>query len=674
MNGSLTLTLPRERPSPSPKCFGKNTHILKEDYERERLRWEKKLEESEQRLMEAAAHNSELFQLKAEQNRKIIDFEKAQKPLIEQNRRLNERIRAANMETRKLEEKLAHVQDELLTLRDQYERVVKENGALREQRAFPEKLEELGRYRAQVLEMSKCITALRQSAAEKDRRHELLVLKLKRMRRAAQQESDRQSCAAGSEGSVEDSGSLGLDTITEDLDEEVELNGDLLVGSRAQADYVLLRQQLEMAHEQLADMQRDMERTRMTNADRMAGTMARLRADLDSARGRERALELQLANAQAQNELLEFQLVELTEGRQQAKTAEMANKLCSTDFVLPMTAEEGSLDEELKKRHTLANDWLHSAQQGMARAVAFPLLGRPERLAVRHGLEALDCLQNQLGFAETELNMANCENGRLQRELETREREWHRQREEEAQLERQQRKKELKAELEQLRKERRDEATAFSRQVEELSGALNDKIHALSDLGDRAAELGAELDICRCQLAASQAENGTMREQLVELAKERDRAELEIGRAKAQLKEAEEFKRGIDQMLADKRVDTDNLRAELGQLRGEKEAQKSQLDQLRVVNRELEAQFNTQMDLIGALKRKLLSKQSEQQQQPGKVASPCGGGGKAWSAGITTRSCGSTEDEQYHSEGSSDDAAAQQQQQQQQKMKTPMGK
>jgi hypothetical protein len=76
-------------------------------------------------------------------------------------------------------------------------------------------------YVLKVLEMSKCITALRQSAAEKDRRHELLVLKLKRMRRAAAaaQESDRQSCAAGSEGSVEDSGSLGLDTIAEDLDE-----------------------------------------------------------------------------------------------------------------------------------------------------------------------------------------------------------------------------------------------------------------------------------------------------------------------------------------------------------------------------------------------------------------------------------------------------------------------
>lgn len=48
--------------------------------------------------------------------------------------------------------------------------------------------------------------------------------------------------------------------------------------------------------------------------------------------------------------------------------------------------------------------------------------------------------------------MANCENGRLRRELEQREKEWERQREE-ANNERMQRKKELKAELEQQRKE-----------------------------------------------------------------------------------------------------------------------------------------------------------------------------------------------------------------------------
>lgn len=89
--------------------------------------------------------------------------------MIEQNRRLNERIKVANGETRKLEEQLAHVQDELLSLvsrggmerqretfpghfqKDAHDRVQKDNAALREQRAFPEKLEELSRYRAQVI-------------------------------------------------------------------------------------------------------------------------------------------------------------------------------------------------------------------------------------------------------------------------------------------------------------------------------------------------------------------------------------------------------------------------------------------------------------------------------------------------------------------------------------------
>jgi len=110
--------------------------------------------------------------------------------------------------------------------------------------------------------MSKCITALRQSAAEKDRRQEMLIIKLKRMRMRAsgQQESDRQSCAAGSEGSVEDSGSLGLDTIAEDLDEDVDLSTELLLNGRgAVGENVILRQQLATANDQLVEMQREID-------------------------------------------------------------------------------------------------------------------------------------------------------------------------------------------------------------------------------------------------------------------------------------------------------------------------------------------------------------------------------------------------------------------------------
>lgn len=54
------------RPSPSPKCFGKSTHVLKEDYEREKARWQQKLDEAAQKLNDASINNSELFQIKAE--------------------------------------------------------------------------------------------------------------------------------------------------------------------------------------------------------------------------------------------------------------------------------------------------------------------------------------------------------------------------------------------------------------------------------------------------------------------------------------------------------------------------------------------------------------------------------------------------------------------------------
>lgn len=49
------------------------------------------------------------------------------------------------------------------------------------------------------------------------------------------------------------------------------------------------------------------------------------REELDSFRKRERLLQQQLANVQSQNELLEFQLVELTEGRQQLENGEVTN-------------------------------------------------------------------------------------------------------------------------------------------------------------------------------------------------------------------------------------------------------------------------------------------------------------------------------------------------------------
>ncbi|KAF7639620.1 hypothetical protein Mgra_00000945 [Meloidogyne graminicola] len=670
LNGSMTTicsgitttqTLPREKPLASPKCFGKNTHILREEYERERLRWEKKLEESEQKLCEAAANNAELFQTKAELNRKIIDFEKSQKPLIDQNKRLNERLKSATTENKKLEQKMAFVQDEWLSLRDQYDRVLKENEALREQRAFPEKLEELGRYRNQVLEMSKCITALRQSAAEKDRRQEIL-----RMRVSGQQESDRQSCAAGSEGSVEDSGSLGLDTITEDLDEDVDLTTELFNGRGTAGENVILRQQLATANDQLVELQKEIDNAKIENANNLEESTNHFKEELEAARKRERILQQQLANSQAQNELIEFQLVELTEGRQQQQQIEnnrekvvLNDKNITTDISVPIKEiNDFQLEEEenewkisgggLNKRKELIPSKIEKLKDGMKKAFEFSILGSSEKCAIKQGLRVIELLQQQLNFVETELNMSNCENGRLQRELEIKEIDIKKQKEE-VQNERQQRKKELKIELELLKKERIEESAAYNHQVNELSIALNEKVHTLGDLNDKIAQLEAELDICRCQLNSSKKEDEFLRSKNIEMNKEIKRLTEELDKIKNELNKSMEDKQSSLKELNQKILFVESSNAEkILKLNEEKEFCKQQCNQLRILNRELESQFNTQMDLIGALKRKLLAQQSE----PGKPS---------WVTATATRSCGSqsTEDEQYHSEGSSEDGGQQ---------------
>uniref|UniRef100_A0A183CBA4 Hcy-binding domain-containing protein n=1 Tax=Globodera pallida TaxID=36090 RepID=A0A183CBA4_GLOPA len=587
----------------------------------ERARWEKKLEEAEQKLSEAAVHNSELFQLKAELNRKIIDFEKSQRPLIEQNRRLNERIKAANGETRKLEEQLAHVQDELLTLKDAYERVQKENASLRELRAFPEKLEELSRYRSQVLEMSKCITALRQSAVEKDRRHELLVMKMKRMRKSAVQESDRQSCTAGSEGSVEDSGSISLDTIPEDLDEAI--SSAVRKAELAQLYGVAGNVNVQGEDVKKLDV---LSNELMINMLKSSFAVSALVSEED-----ENVIEVEIGkqgNYIAPSELR--RLIDRLRTRFPASICSPGSKIGGV---------YAFLDDESKKRRTLSPELLHLTNEALCKAFRSPLLLREDKVAIRHAIEAIECLRNKNGFLESELNMAQCEMGRLRRELETREKEWNGQREA-ALNERRQKKRELKTELDQLKKERSEEASGYARQVEELSGSLSAKMHTISDLTDRTAQLGAELDICRCQLTTSQVELGAIKEQIRECLREKDKAEREASRLRAELEEARErlAKEREERRALEQRTET-----QLNVMKLEQGKDRAEVNRLRTYNRELEGQFNAQMEMLGALKRKLLAIKDKE-----------GGSGKG---GGATRSCGSTEDEQYHSEGSDESTA-----------------
>jgi hypothetical protein len=87
-------------------------------------------------------------------------------------------------------------------------------------------LEELERYRHQVLESAKCITALRASNVEKDKRHDLLVQKLRKIKKALSvRRRDDDDCQSyiGSEGSVD----TELCTIDEDLEDPTLINGEL---------------------------------------------------------------------------------------------------------------------------------------------------------------------------------------------------------------------------------------------------------------------------------------------------------------------------------------------------------------------------------------------------------------------------------------------------------------
>uniref|UniRef100_A0A0N5B0U9 Coiled-coil domain-containing protein 167 n=1 Tax=Syphacia muris TaxID=451379 RepID=A0A0N5B0U9_9BILA len=90
--------------------------MYKEDHERERIRWQQKLDDTENRLSDAEIIISEMNQIKAELNKRIVEMERNQKPLIEQNRRLTERNRILQNEIKKGEQKLCHSRDGFLTL------------------------------------------------------------------------------------------------------------------------------------------------------------------------------------------------------------------------------------------------------------------------------------------------------------------------------------------------------------------------------------------------------------------------------------------------------------------------------------------------------------------------------------------------------------------------------
>uniref|UniRef100_A0A0K0EWP6 JAKMIP_CC3 domain-containing protein n=1 Tax=Strongyloides venezuelensis TaxID=75913 RepID=A0A0K0EWP6_STRVS len=279
------------------QCFGTVQYMSKEDHDRERNRWQQRLDETEEKLLELSNANSHMMQIKAQLNKKIIEFEKNQRPLIEQNKRLNERNKILTQEVRKINDKLTHAQTDMISLKDSYDRLIKENSMLKEQRTFPEKLKELDRYRNQALEYSKCITALRQSGMEKDKRFELLLQKYRRMRRAVlnkvSTDNDEDKLSQfGSDCSVESFSYL--DTINEDLIEfenvERQIKSEFLDCNEKNIDSV---HKEEIKH--LNDI-----------IERQKNEISQLNEKYNN-------LESEIASTRECNDLLEFQILEMTE-------------------------------------------------------------------------------------------------------------------------------------------------------------------------------------------------------------------------------------------------------------------------------------------------------------------------------------------------------------------------
>ncbi|CAJ0557825.1 unnamed protein product, partial [Mesorhabditis spiculigera] len=149
---------------------------MKEEHERERNRWQTKIDEIEQRLVDSETLNSDMNAIKAELNKKIVEMEKSTRPLSDQNRKLCERNKALQTDIKKFEKEMSEVRDELLTLKDQHERVVKENRQLHEKRIemLEDLQERLTQQQNKIFELEETVDRLRNQLADTQEENELL--------------------------------------------------------------------------------------------------------------------------------------------------------------------------------------------------------------------------------------------------------------------------------------------------------------------------------------------------------------------------------------------------------------------------------------------------------------------------------------------------------------------
>uniref|UniRef100_A0A7E4VMD1 JAKMIP_CC3 domain-containing protein n=1 Tax=Panagrellus redivivus TaxID=6233 RepID=A0A7E4VMD1_PANRE len=589
---SLSRSNTFNRVNASPKCFGTSQYIHKEEHERERQRWQQKLEEAEDKLADATVNNSDMMQIKAELNKKIVEFEKNQRPLIEQNKRLSDRNRIIQQELKKVEEKLCYAQDDFLTLKDAYDRLGKENASLREQRAFPEKVKELDRYRNQVLEYSKCINALRQSGIEKDRRYDLLVQKFKRMKKvlARRSDDDDKQSSYGSEGSAESS--INLDTITEDIDEALEIDQvsyssydhevTLKLNALALGEEMMLKEQLDVANAMIAELQTSLtyENQRSQDHERLVLTVSDQKAKIQELNDTCHLLKCKLAEAEEANDLLEFQILENRETSQGINVPSDHKSTETNEFI--DDEELNSVFDDIRAFVQMDSATINETKAKITELRRAACLKPTDRDAIKKCLQYIENMENKLSFTETELNMTSCELKRLEsfkadeitqlkeqiNELESRT---------------SKKKKELQAELDDLKKQRKHDA-----------GIIAEKRVLLEKLQTQCTQLEAQLkaitaqeQVERADLSEKSADIKALQEQLAAQQSSSEAIELELKQTKdvysATLAESEKLQTQIQTLneavreKADFEKEVTEIKKEFDELKQKYESQQESL-------------------------------------------------------------------------------------------------
>lgn len=583
-----------------PSAFGEKTYVSKEEHEKERTRWLGKMEEVEKRLMDAETLNSSLTINKAELKKKIVEMEKGQRPMIDANRKLADRNKILQQEVKKVEQRFSHSRDDFLTLKDIHERLLKENACLKEKRVSPEKLEELSRYRGKVLEYSKCITALRSSAYEKDKRYEMLVQKFKRLQKClkkSENDDDRMS-NGGSDCSA--ASTVSLDTITEDFEEvfakDIETDYQALYRENAELQRALnelqlntsdlseesfLRDQISFANSTIEQQQLVIDATQ----DMMSQT-AQLKSTIAGQQDHIRVLETtiddlkqQIASQTERNDVLEFQVLEMEENQKQQET--IAEKNAKFESEKAQLLKEL---EEVKKAHASQLENMASIRKELEEHKSSAPATVSESDKVKALQEKLEKAESANVTINEELRSASKELGKIRFQMQGKESDLSRERKmTEA----------LSAQLQSVVSSSQEEALKKEDELKKLKATVEQQQAEIEKMNSDKKEADQKYKTLEKEFAAFRDE------QRPEIRTELERRYEE---AKYRLKNALEKIHDYELLYeAAKKAEND------GKISQHLE---EELIEVKEFNAHLERQFQAQSDIIEALKKKLLQHRS----------------------------------------------------------------